>query len=156
MANEDSVAPEDWMREAILLGREAMAGGNRPFACVLVKDGQVVARSYNRVLEDQDPTSHAELNIIRSFCSENRLTDLSDYAMYTDAEPCAMCSSAIAWANLSMVAFGADRNDGPFDYPRQTDLSCEEVIRRSGRGVKVAPHVLREECAALFKEFSER
>ena len=141
---------EEFMRLAIAEGQRAIAEGGRAFACILVKDGQVVATGHNRVIQDGDPTSHAELDIIRSFTRESGLSDLEGYVMYTDCEPCAMCSSAIAWANISRVVFGADRTDGPTNYSRQVDLSCEEVLRRSGKQVEVVGHVLRAECAALF------
>ncbi|MEE8519505.1 MAG: nucleoside deaminase [Dehalococcoidia bacterium] len=142
---------EDFMRLAIAEGERSIAEGGRAFACVLVKDGEVVATGRNRVIQDGDPTSHAELDIIRAYTRESGVSDLEGYVMYTDCEPCAMCSSAIAWANISTVVFGADRTDGPTSYSRQVDLSCEEVLRRSGKQVEVIPHVLRSECAALFE-----
>jgi tRNA(Arg) A34 adenosine deaminase TadA len=138
------------MRLAIEEGKRAIDEGGRAFACVLVKDGKVVATSRNRVLQDGDPTAHAENAIVSAYCREHGITDLAGFTMYTDCEPCAMCASAIAWTSVSTVVFGADRNDGPTSYSRQVDLSCEEVLRRSGKQIEVVPHVLREECAALF------
>lgn len=146
----DAVDHEDYMRLAIEEGKRSKDEGGRAFACVLVKDGEVVATARNRVVQDSDPTSHAELNILRSYCRENQARDLQGYVLYTDCEPCAMCASAIAWANISTVVFGADRTDGPTTYSRQVDLSCEEVLRRSGKQISVVPHVLRDDCAALF------
>ena len=141
---------EGFMRLAIDEGKLGMREGGRPFACVLVKDDEVVARSHNRVVQDSDPTAHAEIDIVRAYCRENRVVDLAGFTMYTDCEPCAMCSSAIAWAGVSTVVFGAGRNDGPTHYSRQVDLSCEEVLRRSGKEIVVIANILREECAALF------
>ncbi len=140
-----------YMRFAIEEAAKAKEAGGRPFGSVLVKDGEVVARAYNRVLQDNDPTSHAELNLVRCYCSQTGIMDLQGYVLYTSCEPCAMCASAIAWANVSSMVFGADRTDGPTDYSRQTDLSCEEVIRRSGRSIPVVGHVSREACAVLFR-----
>ena len=142
---------ESFMRLAIEEGKRSIAEGGRAFACVLVKDGVVVAKGHNRVLQDGDPTAHAEIDLVRSYCREAGLTDLAGITMYTDCEPCAMCASAIAWTGVSTVIFGADRNDGPANYSRQVDLSCDEVIRRSGKQIEVIPHLLREECAALFR-----
>ena len=139
------------MRLAIEEGERSKREGGRAFACVLVKDGRVVATAHNRVVQDGDPTSHAELNVLRTYCAEHRLADLGGHALYTNCEPCAMCASAVAWANISTLVYGADRTDGPIGYPRQLDLSCEEVLRRSGREILVVPHILRAECAALFR-----
>ena len=141
---------EDFMRLAIDEGKLGISEGGRPFACVLVKDGEVVARAHNRVVQDSDPTSHAEIDVVRNYCREHKIDELSGFTLYTDCEPCPMCSSANAWAGVSTVVFGAGRNDGPTNYSRQVDLSCEEVVRRSGKEVVVIAHVLREECAALF------
>lgn len=141
---------ESFMRLAIDEGKRSIAEGGRAFACVLVKSGAVAATGHNRVLQDGDPTAHAEINLVRQYCLETRMTNLEGITMYTNCEPCAMCASAIAWTGVSTVVFGADRNDGPSNYSRQINLSCEEVIRRSGKQIKVIAHVLREECAALF------
>ena len=143
---------EQFMRMAIEEGRRSLAEGGRAFACVLVNDEEedVVASGHNQVLQEGDPTAHAELDLVREFCRSSGLMDLAGHTLYTNCEPCAMCSSAIAWCGVSTVVFGAGRDDGPTDYPRQVDLSCEEVTRRSGRKVEVIPHVLRKECAALF------
>ena len=147
---------EHFMRLAIEEGKRSIAEGGRAFAGVLVKDGDVVAVAHNRVVQDGDPTAHAEITLVRAYCRENALTDLAGYTLYSDCEPCPMCASAIAWCGVSTVVFGADRNDGPAGYSRQVDLSCEEVLRRSGKWVDVVPHVLREECSALFLAAEER
>ena len=141
---------EDYMRLAIEEGQRGIAEGGRAFACILVNDGEVVAWSHNRVIQDGDPTSHAELNIVRNYCTEHQIQDLTGYTMYTNCEPCAMCSSALVWAKVGRVVFGADRADGPTSYLRQLGLSCAEVIERSGGSTEVIAHVLRDECAALF------
>ena len=143
---------ESFMRLAIEEGERSLAEGGRPFACVLVKDDEVVATGHNRVLQDGDPTAHAEIDLVRSYCRESGLEDLADHTLYTNCEPCAMCASAIAWTGVSTLVFGAGRDDGPTDYARQVDLSCEEVIRRSGKQIEVIPHVLRKVCAALFNQ----
>ena len=144
---------EDFMRAAIEEGVSSLGEGGQPFGSVLVKDNEIVARAHNHVNQDNDPTSHAELNLVRLFCQEKGLADLSGYTLYTGFEPCAMCASAIVWARVSTVVFGADRNDVPWTYPLGADpLSCAEVLSRAGSDAVVVPHVLRSECAALFKD----
>lgn len=145
-----STGNESFMRAAIKEALVSKGEGGRAFGSVLAKDVEVVARAHNRAVQDGDPTSHAELNVIRQFFAANDVTDLSGYTLYATCEPCPMCAAAIAWANISAVVFGADRMDGPSDYPRQVDLSCEEVLQRSGQQFSVEPYLLRSECAALF------
>ena len=98
---------EHYMRLAIEEAKRSKSNGGKPFSSLLVKDGQVVARAHNPALQDSDPTSHAELNVVRSYCTESRVADLEGYTIYASCEPCAMCASAIAWANVSTVVFGA-------------------------------------------------
>ena len=142
---------EHYMRLAIEEAKRSKSNGGKPFSSLLVKDGQVVARAHNPALQDSDPTSHAELNVVRSYCTESRVADLEGYTIYASCEPCAMCASAIAWANVSTVVFGAGHADIPGVSAEPPHLSCQEVIRRFGRPIEVIPYVLREECAALLQ-----
>ncbi len=142
---------EDYMRLAIEEAKRSKRDGGKPFGSLLVKDGQVVARAHNRALQDSDPTSHAELNVVRSYCTESRVADLEGHTLYASCEPCAMCASAIVWANVSTVVFGADHADIPGVSTEPPHLSCQEAIRRFGKPIEVIPHVLRRERAALLE-----
>ena len=72
---------EEFMRQAIHLSQQAVAHGNEPFGAVLVKDGQVVYANENQIYTASDPTCHAELGLLRRFCAETGITDLSDYTL---------------------------------------------------------------------------
>jgi tRNA(Arg) A34 adenosine deaminase TadA len=101
-----------FMQEAIHLGRQGMlnnAGG--PFGCVIVKDGIIIGRGWNRVTSDKDPTAHAEITAIRDACKNLQAFQLEDCEIYTSCEPCPMCMGAIYWARPSKVYFAASRND---------------------------------------------
>ena len=144
---------ERFIEAAIAEALASRADGGQPFGAVLVKDGEVVARGRNRVNQDGDPTSHAELNLVRQFCASRRQADLRGYAVYASFEPCAMCAAAIAWAGVSLVVYGADAGDLPSAYPRRANpLSCAEVLARFGSEAAVTPHVLRAQAAAVFGE----
>ena len=144
---------EPFIEAAIAEARASKADGGQPFGAVLVKDGRIVARGRNRVNQDADPTSHAELNLLRQFCAAERQTDLSGYAVYASFEPCAMCAAAIAWAGVALVVYGADAGDLPSAYPRRADpLTCREVLERFGSEAVVTPHVLRAQAAAVFRD----
>ncbi|MFZ7942883.1 nucleoside deaminase [Neobacillus sp. 19] len=77
----------------------------KPFGAVIVKDGEIIAKGVNDVLETHDPTAHAELLAIRHACRTLGTTDLSDCELYASGEPCPMCLSAIYWANLKNVYY---------------------------------------------------
>src|SRR6516165_9769852 len=97
----------DYMRLAIRKAQESIAAGQSPFGAVIIKDGEVVAATHNTVWRDSDPTAHAEVNCIRAAASALRLIDLSGCEMYSTCEPCPMCLSAIHWARIDRVVFGA-------------------------------------------------
>lgn len=82
-----------------------------PFGSVIVKDGRVVGKGHNRVLLNQDPTCHGEMEAIRDACKNLGTFDLSGCEIYTTAEPCPMCLGAIMWANIRQVYYGCSKLD---------------------------------------------
>ena len=100
------------MRHAIALSRSAMTSGSGPpFGAVVVRDGELVAEGFNHVHAHNDPTAHAEIVAIRDACKALNTPFLDGCVIYTSAEPCPMCMSAIYWARLSAVYFATDRED---------------------------------------------
>jgi tRNA(Arg) A34 adenosine deaminase TadA len=100
------------MREAIRLSKEKMdAGEGGPFGAVIVKNGAVVGRGWNRVTSANDPTAHAEVEAIRNACAELGTFSLSGCEIYTSCEPCPMCLAAIYWARTDALYYAATRND---------------------------------------------
>ncbi|MEP6613869.1 MAG: nucleoside deaminase [Mucilaginibacter sp.] len=92
---------EKFMRMAIALSESNIdqhLGG--PFGAVIVKDGEVVASSANKVVPENDPTAHAEISAIRLACKALGTYDLSGCDIYTSCEPCPMCLGAIYWAHI--------------------------------------------------------
>ena len=101
-----------FMREAIALSIEKMeAGEGGPFGAVIVKDGEIVGRGWNRVTSTNDPTAHAEVMAIRDACSTLGTFDLSGCELYASCEPCPMCLSAIYWARLDKLYYAAGHED---------------------------------------------
>ena len=84
--------------EEAYAGIEAGDGG--PFGTVIVRDGEIVGRGHNRVVVNQDPTCHGEMEAIRDACKNLGTFDLSGCELYTTAEPCPMCLGATLWANI--------------------------------------------------------
>lgn len=102
----------DYMRVANQLAEENLetnAGG--PFGAVIVKDGMIIGGGSNHVLENNDPTAHAEIMAIRNACTNLGTYDLSGCELYTSCYPCPMCLSAIIWANIKKVYYGNTKED---------------------------------------------
>ena len=91
------------MKEAI----RARDNDEVPIGAVIVSDGKILARAYNRTEEKQLPTAHAEILAIEKACRKLKSRRLENAEMYVTLEPCAMCAGAIAGARIKKVYFGA-------------------------------------------------
>ena len=103
---------DNYLEQAINEAKSGMKKGDGgPFGAVIVMNGKVIAKAHNTVLKDNDPTAHAEINAIRKASKKIKNFDLSKCEIYTTCEPCPMCYSAIYWARIKKVTFGATRAD---------------------------------------------
>lgn len=82
-----------------------------PFGACIVKDGQIIGRGSNHVVDNNDPTAHAEIMAIRDACKYLNSYDLSGCELYTSCYPCPMCLSAIMWANIKVIYYGNTKED---------------------------------------------
>ena len=142
---------EKFMRMAIELSEynvKQATGG--PFGAVIVKDGMVVARSANKVVQQNDPTAHVEISAIRLACQELGAHTLEGCVIYTSCEPCPMCLGAIYWARIDMIYFAntkADAADIGFD-DHFIYLELEAPMQQ--RKVQLV-QLLRDEALPVFK-----
>lgn len=147
--NED----KKFMRLAIEAAEKALENGNEPFGAVLVKDGVVVATAENQIYTQSDPTFHAELGLIRTFCSQHKEADLSEYTLYTSCEPCCMCSGAMVWSNLGRMVYSLGHDELAEIAGFNIMLGSEEVFAKSPNRPTVEKAVLKEEAEKLYKRY---
>ena len=107
----DDQTNEKFMRMAIELSEYNVSQGLGAFGAVIVKEGMVVARSANRVVQENDPTAHAEISAIRLACRELGTYNLSGCEIYTSCEPCPMCLGAIYWARIDKIYYANSKED---------------------------------------------
>jgi len=101
-----------YMQLAIDLAKENVKKGfGGPFGAVIVKNGEVIAQAANSVTSTNDPTAHAEVNVIRQACKKLNTFNLSGCEIYASCEPCPMCLSAIYWAHIDKVYVAATKKD---------------------------------------------
>lgn len=100
---------EDFLREAIRVASDNVARGGGPFGAIVVRDGVVVARAANRVTANNDPTAHAEVEVIREACRTLGTFQLEGCEIYSSSEPCPMCLGAIYWARPKAVYYANGR-----------------------------------------------
>ncbi|MDI1293824.1 MAG: nucleoside deaminase [Methylobacter sp.] len=103
---------KQFLQQAVDLAVEnAMSGQGGPYGALIVKDGQLIAASGNKVTSTIDPTAHAEVMAIRLACKKLNDFQLQDCILYSSCEPCPMCLGAIYWARLAKVYFACSRHD---------------------------------------------
>jgi len=101
------MATLSFMQMALDEARAAQARGEVPVGCVIVREGEVVARAGNRTLAERDPTAHAELLAIRAAAAALGTERLTDCDLYVTLEPCTMCAAAMSFARIRRLYFGA-------------------------------------------------
>lgn len=145
--------PSELMNEAIRVCREGISRGQSPFGCAIAIDGHLVARTHNTVVLSTDITAHAEVNAVREACLARKDIFLSGAMVATTCEPCPMCMSALHWARVETVYFGASIGDADRAGFNELDLSAAELLRVGGSDVKLQGGLLATECRQLFTEW---
>jgi tRNA(Arg) A34 adenosine deaminase TadA len=144
----------DYMRLALEQARAGVAKGNSPFgAAVVDSSGRVVAVAHNRVWEATDVTAHAEVVCLRAACQTIGGIDLSGCAIYSTTEPCPMCFSAVHWARIGRIVYGAGIADAAAAGFNELPVSNQTLKELSRSGVEIVGGVLREEAVRLFGEW---
>lgn len=144
---------EYFMEKAIELSKAAVEHGNEPFGAVLVKDGEIVYTNENQIYTATDPTFHAEAGLIRRFCADTHITDLSTYTLYSSCEPCFMCCGAIVWAKLGRLVYGASDIDLCKILGEDGNECCKTVFESSPFKPEVTGGMLREESLKVLSEY---
>ncbi|PCN48735.1 tRNA-specific adenosine deaminase [Curtobacterium sp. 'Ferrero'] len=100
---------------AVRRALENVEDGGKPFACLIVRDGEVVVEAVNHVAQTGDPTAHAEIRAIRQAAGQG-ITDLTGYEVVVTAYPCPMCLGALYYAQPDRVVFAATREQESEHY----------------------------------------
>ena len=98
---------ETFMRMALDLAAQAAAAGEVPVGAVVVKDGEVIGRGFNRPVTSNDPTAHAEIVALREAAARLGNYRLPGCELYVTLEPCAMCVGAMIHARIARIVYGA-------------------------------------------------
>jgi tRNA(Arg) A34 adenosine deaminase TadA len=144
---------EQLMRLAIDKVREGFAAGQSPFGCAIAIGDRVLAVEHNLVRLTTDITAHAEINALRTACRAAGDIHLAGAIVATTCEPCPMCMSALHWARVEAVYYGATIADATSAGFNELSISASELIRLGGSTVKLQGGLLSAECAALFQEW---
>ena len=99
---------ELWMEEALHCAQRALEAGEVPVGAVVVCDGRIVGRGWNRNITDSDPTAHAEIIALREAGVAVGNHRLEDCELFVTIEPCAMCAGAMVHARIQRLVYGAN------------------------------------------------
>jgi guanine deaminase len=142
---------EKFMRMAIALSEQNVTEGlGGPFGAVIVRNGEVIAGSGNKVVPSNDPTAHAEVSAIRLACTALNTYNLEGCVIYTSCEPCPMCLGAIYWARLDKIYYANNQADAAaigFD----DQFIYEELDRPKHERQLPVVELLRDEALGAFK-----
>lgn len=143
--------PDDkhFMELALEEARASALAGEVPIGALLVHNDEVLARSGNRTIRDNDPTAHAEIVVIRESARLLRNYRLAGTTLYVTLEPCSMCAGAIIQARIARLVYAADDPKGGAFH------SCFEILThpKLNHQVEVTSGLLSDDSAFLLQSF---
>lgn len=143
--------PEDekYMKEAIRQAKKALALEEVPIGCVIVHEGMIIGRGYNRRMTDHTTLAHAELLAIRKACRKLGDWRLENCRIYITLEPCPMCAGAIVQARIPEVVIGC------MNPKAGCAGSVLDLLRQDGfnHQCEVKTGVLEENCSQMMRSF---
>ena len=147
---------EKFMKRAIELSRyagiELKSGG--VFGAVVVKDGEIIGEGYNKVIQTNDPTCHAEIDAIRNAGKKLGYPHLEGCILYTSAFCCPMCLCATYWGHIKEIYYAATVEDA-MKYGEFKDIDYYAEINKEMKDRQIKCfNIMREEAVKVWKEFS--
>lgn len=146
------------LRASFALAQHARTAGNHPFGAVLADDrGNILFEAGNTVVTENDPTGHAEMNLVRLVVRKVNQTMLAACTMYASTEPCPMCAGAIYWGNVGRLVYGLSQ-ERLYRLPRRMPasglrLACRDVLAMGARRVEVIGPALESEALEAHQGF---
>ena len=140
---------ERWMEYALREAELAYKRKEVPIGAVVVRDSRIIGRGYNQIESLQDPTAHAEMIAITAAANQVGSRRLENCTLYVTLEPCPMCAGAIVLARLPGLVYGSE---DPKAGACGTLFNIVQDDRLNHR-VEVTGGIMREQCAAILKDF---
>ncbi|QWE21139.1 tRNA adenosine(34) deaminase TadA [Polynucleobacter sp. AP-Kolm-20A-A1] len=138
-----------FMQQAIEQAKLAAIAGEVPVGAILVRDGQVISRAFNKPISNHDPSAHAEMLALREAALTEENYRLPGTTLYVTLEPCAMCSGAMLHARIDRVVYGApDPKTGAAGSV--LDIFSSKQINHQ---TAIEGGMMGEECGKLLRDF---
>lgn len=134
---------EYFMRQALKEAHKAFNKDEVPIGCIIVKEGKIISKSYNKKEKNKIATHHAEILAINKACKKLKTWHLEDCTLYTTVEPCLMCTGAIIQSRIKKVVYGT-KNES-FGY----------LTKLENHKIEIIPNILEIECKKILSNFFE-
>ncbi len=154
--NSSDITPESLMNLAIAKALEGIDQGQSPFGCAIAVGNQVIACEHNQVVAGCDSTAHAEIRALRAACAHRRHYLLEGALVASTCEPCPMCMSALHWARVDTVVFGATIADAAQAGFHELSIPAETIVRLGNSSVRLQSGILADDCRQLFDRWKSR
>jgi len=140
---------DKWMEIALSQALKAEAKGEVPVGAAMVQNNQLITKGYNQPISKNDPSAHAEIQVLRKAGKKLENYRLVDTILYVTLEPCSMCLGAIIHARCSRIVFGA------YDFKAGACSSCEELknINYTKQMPIITGGILESQCKEILQKF---
>ncbi|PHS66983.1 MAG: tRNA-specific adenosine deaminase [Flavobacterium sp.] len=145
----------NFIKRALEIARESKRKGLRPFGAVLVNDKQqIVMEAFDMRDDLSDPTAHPEIYLISTYCRKVKKQNLKGYSIYTNIEPCSMCSGAIRSSRISKVVFSVPQSILRKYSGGKTKINSQDILKYSRGEIIVKGLILLEEGISIIKGYN--
>jgi len=140
---------EYWMKMAILEAKKARELNEVPVGALIISENKIIAKGHNQPIAKNDPTSHAEIEVIRKASLKLNNYRLQNTSLYVTLEPCPMCYGAIVHSRISKIIFGAR------DFKSGVCGSCDNFNEKIffNHKPQVKGRILEKDCSDILKDF---
>ena len=145
-----------WMTRALEAANRGVKSGQTPFGACLVRDGKMIVCTHNHVWHDTDITAHAEVQCIRQACQELHTIDLTGCVIYSTTEPCPMCFSAIHWARIGRIVYGASIADAKSFGFSELEIANDQMKALGQSSVQIVAGCMKDQVIELFRKWQSQ
>ena len=139
-----------YMRVAIREAQLSRSEGNKGYGAVVVFDNQIMGQAHNTAITERDPSLHAEVNAIRQAVKTMNDPDLCGAILFSTCEPCPMCASLAAWADVTTIVYGVSVEEIAQWGHTRIQISASETIAKFPCSIEVIGNILHDECQTLY------
>ncbi len=153
MTEFDSLNHERYIQRSFELAQEAADRGDEPYGSLLVYDDEIIMEERNCINTGNDVSLHPELTLARRAARELKPEVAEETVMYTSTEPCAMCSTGMAYTNLGGVVYSVSGKRASKIRGENGKIPCDEVFERLGVDITVIGPVSEDQGIAVHRSF---